>query len=41
MTVVDRATSPALKLPALREAKLSNGIRVVLSERPGTPTINR
>ena len=31
--------SPDLKLPALREAKLSNGIRVVLSERPGTPTV--
>ncbi|AQR72814.1 pitrilysin family protein [Sphingomonas sp. LM7] len=31
--------SPELKLPALREAKLSNGIRVVLSERPGTPTV--
>jgi len=31
--------SPDLKLPALREAKLSNGIRVILSERPGTPTV--
>ncbi|MBO9711631.1 pitrilysin family protein [Sphingomonas sp.] len=33
------AASPALKLPELREAKLSNGIRVVLSERPGSPTV--
>jgi zinc protease len=32
--------SPALQLPPLREAKLSNGIRVVLSERPGTPTVD-
>lgn len=32
--------SPALKLPELREAKLSNGIRVVLAERPGTPTVD-
>ncbi|MDV3456877.1 pitrilysin family protein [Sphingomonas sp. HF-S4] len=31
--------SPELKLPGLREARLSNGIRVVLSERPGTPTV--
>jgi len=31
--------SPDLKLPALREARLSNGIRVLLSERPGTPTV--
>ncbi|TGX54961.1 insulinase family protein [Sphingomonas gei] len=31
--------SPDLKLPTLREAKLSNGIRVLLSERPGTPTV--
>ncbi|HVJ01223.1 MAG TPA: pitrilysin family protein [Sphingomonas sp.] len=32
--------SPALKLPELRETKLSNGIRVVLAERPGTPTVD-
>lgn len=32
--------SPALKLPALQEAKLSNGIRVVLAERPGTATVD-
>ena len=32
--------SPALKLPAVQEAKLSNGIRVVLAERPGTPTVD-
>jgi zinc protease len=31
--------SPALTLPTVHEAKLSNGIRVVLSERPGTRTI--
>jgi zinc protease len=32
--------SPALKLPAVQEARLSNGIRVVLAERPGTPTVD-
>ncbi|NYT42259.1 insulinase family protein [Sphingomonas sp. R-74633] len=32
--------SPALKLPPVQEAKLSNGIRVVLAERPGTPTVD-
>ncbi|MBB4098715.1 M16 family metallopeptidase [Sphingomonas kyeonggiensis] len=32
--------SPALKLPAVQEARLSNGIRVILAERPGTPTID-
>jgi zinc protease len=32
--------SPELKLPEVREARLSNGIRVVLAERPGTPTVD-
>jgi len=32
--------SPALKLPQMREARLANGIRVVLAERPGTPTVD-
>ncbi|MBO9622477.1 MAG: insulinase family protein [Sphingomonas sp.] len=32
--------SPALKLPELQEAKLSNGIRVRFTRRPGTPTID-
>jgi zinc protease len=32
--------SPALKLPAVQETRLSNGIRVVLAERPGTPTVD-
>jgi len=32
--------SPDLKLPPVREARLSNGIRVVLAERPGTPTVD-
>ncbi|MDT8759185.1 insulinase family protein [Sphingomonas psychrotolerans] len=32
--------SPALKLPEVRETRLSNGIRVVLAERPGTPTVD-
>jgi zinc protease len=32
--------SPALKLPAVQEARLSNGIRVVLAERPGTATVD-
>ena len=31
--------SPALKLPEVREARLSNGIRVVLAERPQAPTV--
>jgi predicted Zn-dependent peptidase len=32
--------SPAFTLPQVREARLSNGIRVVLAERPGTPTVD-
>jgi len=32
--------SPALKLPQVQEAKLSNGIRVVFAERPGTATVD-
>ncbi|WP_084250342.1 M16 family metallopeptidase [Sphingomonas mali] len=31
--------SPALKLPEVRETRLSNGIRVVLAERPQAPTV--
>ncbi|MEP9360222.1 pitrilysin family protein [Sphingomonas sp. KR3-1] len=34
------APSPALKLPALQEAKLSNGMRVVFAARPGTPSVD-
>lgn len=34
------APSPGLKLPALSEARLSNGIRVVLAARPGTATVD-
>lgn len=32
--------SPDLKLPQVGETRLSNGIRVVLAERPGTPTVD-
>jgi len=32
--------SPALHLPQLQEGRLSNGIRVVLAQRPGTPTVD-
>ncbi len=32
--------SPDLALPVLHEARLSNGIRVVLSERRGTPAVD-
>jgi predicted Zn-dependent peptidase len=34
------APSPALKLPTLQETRLSNGIRVLLAERPGAPTVD-
>ncbi|MET3711960.1 putative Zn-dependent peptidase [Sphingomonas trueperi] len=34
------APSPALKLPPLQETRLSNGIRVLLAERPGAPTVD-
>jgi len=33
------APSPGLTLPVSQEARLSNGIRVVFSPRPGTPTV--
>lgn len=32
--------SPALKLPALQETRLANGIRVLFAERPGAPTVD-
>lgn len=38
-TIPPLAPSPALKLPELKEVRLSNGIRVLFSERPGTPTV--
>jgi predicted Zn-dependent peptidase len=34
------APSPALKLPALQETRLSNGIRVLFAARAGAPTID-
>ncbi len=33
------APSPDLRLPALQEARLANGIRVGFARRPGTPTV--
>jgi len=39
-TIPTLAPSPALKLPELKEARLSNGIQVRFSERPGTPTVD-
>jgi zinc protease len=33
-------TPPELKLPALQRATLSNGLKVILAERPGLPLVN-